>query len=61
MEPKNRRKLTSRYWVWNLDNPRDGVIQTIVHRRAPRVTDLREYLMWVEFAASFVYAAMGYG
>lgn len=61
MEPNQRRKLTSRYWVWNLENLKDGEIQTIEYRRAPRVTDPQACLMWVELAASFAYAAMRYG
>lgn len=61
LEPDSQRKLTSRYWAWNLGNLKDGEIQTIEYRRAPRVINPQDCLMWVEFAASFAYAAMRYG
>lgn len=58
---QNQQRLTSRYYVWNLENIKDGEIQTIEYCRAPRVTNAHDCIMWSELATSFVEAAMQYG
>ncbi|KAM0805111.1 putative amidoligase enzyme-domain-containing protein [Usnea florida] len=52
---------TERCYGFNFENLMEGKIGTIEFRRPPCVTNYLDCVMWVEFGASFMQAAMQFG
>ncbi|CAD6594260.1 MAG: glycine cleavage system H-protein subunit [Alectoria sarmentosa] len=53
--------VTERCYGFNFENLMEGKIGTIEFRRPPCVTNYQDCVMWAEFGASFMQAAMQYG
>lgn len=60
-EWNGEKAVTDRCYGFNFENLMEGKIGTIEFRRPPCVTNYQNCVMWVEFGASFMQAAMQYG
>ncbi|KAL9067293.1 MAG: hypothetical protein Q9161_006992 [Pseudevernia consocians] len=60
-ESNGENAVTDRCYGFNFENLMEGRIGTIEFRRPPCVTNYQDCVMWAEFGASFMQAAMQYG
>lgn len=60
-DSNGEKAVTERRYGFNFENLMEGKIGTIEFRRPPCVTNYQDCVMWAEFGASFMQAAMQYG